>query len=54
MIFSVLTVSNCIYINYYYNGNFLMNFFYTYRKTLNHFSNYQLFIINKTIINKSD
>ena len=31
MIFSVLTVSNCIYINYY-NGNFLMNFFYTYRK----------------------
>ena len=30
--FAVLTVCNCIYINYYYNGNFLMNFFYTYRK----------------------
>ena len=31
-LFTVLTVCNCIYINYYYNGNFLMNFFYTYRK----------------------
>ena len=32
LLFTVLTVCNCIYINYYYNGNFLMNFFYTYRK----------------------
>ena len=52
--FAVLTVCNCIYINYYYNGNFLIKFFYTRQKTFNPFINYQSFIINKTIINKFD
>ena len=52
MIFSIFTVSNCIYINYYYNGNFLIKSFYTYRKIC--LINYIfMFLINKTLINES-